>query len=270
MNKLLTCKHVCQRTFFCACIPLSPPLLAPPPRQTGPGQVPAPHRLHLRAQQGRARQPAGCAAAAFSNTCPLRLSRCGAVSFLLRATPTFWSARPPCLQPGKHSKKHDDDDDDDGKGGKDEPADCKDIKERKECRKSKTVCSWCEGKFGPAGAMDMCIDEVRVGGGSLARRHRCAPAKVCAMPQARARACLPPGVVEGTGGVGGLRASPYAVCSSRSAPASAHVARKRQHARPPTPLANTPRPRLRTCPPWSSRARRASAPRTATTTTSAR
>jgi len=35
---------------------------------------------------------------------------------------------------------------------------CKDIKDRKECRNSKAVCSWCEGKFG---GQAMCADEAQ-------------------------------------------------------------------------------------------------------------
>jgi len=43
-------------------------------------------------------------------------------------------------------------------GGKGEAPDCKDIKDRKDCRHSKAVCSWCESKFGgPA----MCADEAQ-------------------------------------------------------------------------------------------------------------
>lgn len=45
-----------------------------------------------------------------------------------------------------------DDDDDD-----DKEDDCKDLKERKECVKSKGVCSWCDNKYGPS----LCFDEVR-------------------------------------------------------------------------------------------------------------
>ena len=52
----------------------------------------------------------------------------------------------------KHDKKHKKDDDDDKK-----PATCRDIKDRKACRKSDKVCSWCEGSWTPA----MCVEEVR-------------------------------------------------------------------------------------------------------------
>jgi hypothetical protein len=48
-------------------------------------------------------------------------------------------------------KKADDDD---------KKKDCRDIKDRKECRKAKAVCSWCNGKMAPS----MCLDEVGAGG----------------------------------------------------------------------------------------------------------
>jgi hypothetical protein len=35
---------------------------------------------------------------------------------------------------------------------------CRDLKERKACRKSKDVCSWCVAKYG---GMTSCMDEVR-------------------------------------------------------------------------------------------------------------
>jgi hypothetical protein len=44
------------------------------------------------------------------------------------------------------------------KGGNDKKEDCKDIKERKACRKSDSVCSWCENKYAPGAPM--CADEV--------------------------------------------------------------------------------------------------------------
>ncbi|GBF90786.1 hypothetical protein Rsub_03087 [Raphidocelis subcapitata] len=43
------------------------------------------------------------------------------------------------------------------KGGDDKKEDCKDIKERKACRKSDSVCSWCENKYAPGAPM--CADE---------------------------------------------------------------------------------------------------------------
>ena len=36
-------------------------------------------------------------------------------------------------------------------------ADCRDLKERKDCVKARAVCNWCESSFAPA----MCLDEVR-------------------------------------------------------------------------------------------------------------
>ncbi|GBF89383.1 hypothetical protein Rsub_01955 [Raphidocelis subcapitata] len=43
------------------------------------------------------------------------------------------------------------------KGGDDKKEDCRDIKERKACRKSDSVCSWCENKYAPGAPM--CADE---------------------------------------------------------------------------------------------------------------
>jgi len=48
-----------------------------------------------------------------------------------------------------HKKRHDDDDD--------AKKSCKDIRDRKECRRARAVCSWCNGGFVPS----MCLDEVR-------------------------------------------------------------------------------------------------------------
>jgi hypothetical protein len=48
----------------------------------------------------------------------------------------------------KKDKKKDDDD---------KKEDCKDIKERKPCRKSASDCSWCTNKFAPG--QEMCTDE---------------------------------------------------------------------------------------------------------------
>ena len=49
-------------------------------------------------------------------------------------------------------------------GGDDKKPSCQDMKGRKDCIKSKAVCSWCENKYGPT----MCIGEVR-GTGCLGR-----------------------------------------------------------------------------------------------------
>jgi hypothetical protein len=59
--------------------------------------------------------------------------------------------------------------------GKDDPsggdypsgqASCRDNKDKKSCRHSKSVCSWCEGSYGPA----MCLEEVRARGVRTGRR----------------------------------------------------------------------------------------------------
>lgn len=39
----------------------------------------------------------------------------------------------------------------------DKPTKCADIKDRKHCRKSKLLCSWCNGKLAPS----LCFEEVR-------------------------------------------------------------------------------------------------------------
>jgi len=65
-------------------------------------------------------------------------------------SPPSCHSPPPLLHrpsPGGKGKKHDDDDK--------KKTDCRDIKDRKECRRSRSVCSWCNGKMAPS----MCLEE---------------------------------------------------------------------------------------------------------------
>jgi hypothetical protein len=94
----------------------------------------------------------GLRACVLRRACSLQAAACSGMTEGVCVSSVHVSICTCFMFPSKRAgdKKKDDDDD---------KEDCRDLKERKACRKSKSVCSWCANKYAPGAPM--CADEVR-------------------------------------------------------------------------------------------------------------